>query len=448
MRYFIKKLPIFIFLFLPLVTYAQSLNYLIEGSDVLRITVYDYPDLNTVVRVSKAGTITFPLLGEIEVKGLTPHQARKKIADLLAKGIIVNPQVNVFVEQFKSKRVNVIGEVEKPGQYDLMVNEPTYVADIISNCMGLTKEAGETLTILRKVEDKPKKIIVDLPELLKDGDLSQNIELREGDILYIQRVGHFYIYGEVNKPGYYKIESGLTVIKAISMAEGLTTVASTNNIRIIRKTKNGETTINVELNNPVQLGDEFFKNGDMSQNMKVQDEDVLYIPRAGYFYIYGEVNRPGYYKIEPGLTVIKAISTAEGLTAAASTKGLRVIRKIKDKEHTINVKLNNPVKLSDEFFKNGDMSRDIKVQNEDVLYIPRAAYFYVYGEVNNPGFYKLEPGLTVIKALSVAGGVNEKASTGNIKISRNADNEKITLEVEMDHPVQEEDVVIVGESFF
>lgn len=356
MKYIFKKTLVFIFLLLPLAAYAQGASYLIKGRDVLRITVYDHPDLNTVVRVSETGTITFALLGEVQVKGLSPHQAEKKIADLLAKDIIVNPQVNVFVEQFKGKRVTVIGEVAKPGQYELMMDEPTYVADVISNCMGLTKDAGETLTILRKGKGGQKKIIVELSKLLRDGDLSQNIELQEGDLLYVPRAGYFYIYGEVNRSGYYRIEPGLTVIKAISMSGGLTAVASTRGIRIIRKTKDVETTINVELNNPIQPSDKFFKNGDMSQDIQIQAEDVLYIPRAAYFYVYGEVNRPGYYKMEPGLTVIKAISMAGGVTDKASTGGIEVIRKTGDKETTLQVELNH------------------SIQGEDVIVVPESFF--------------------------------------------------------------------------
>lgn len=347
MKYIIIKGLFFVLLILPVAGYAQNFNYYIRGRDILRVTVYDHPDLSTVVRVSENGKITFPLLGEVEVKNLTTHQVEKRIADLLAKGIIVNPQVNVFVEQFKAKRVSVIGEINKPGQYDLLMDEPTYVADVLSNSLGLTKDAGETLTILRKKEGKQEKLIVNLSQLLKNSDLSQNVELQDGDLLYIQRAGYFYIYGEVHRPGYYRIEPGLTLIKALSMAGGTTAVASTEGIRVIRKTENTETTIKVELNNPIQKDDEFFEDGDMSRDIKIENEDVIYIPKAEYFYVYGEVNRSGCYKMEPGLTVIKAISIAGGVNAKASTRSIEIIRKTGDKETTLKVELNDPVRGGD-----------------------------------------------------------------------------------------------------
>jgi len=356
MNYVFKKALTLFFLFLPVMAFAQGANYVIRGRDVLRITVYDHPDLNTVVRVTEVGTITFPLLGEVEVKGLTVHQLGKEIAGLLSKGLIVNPQVNVFVEQFKTQRVTVIGEVNKPGQYNLIMDEPTYVADIISNCLGVTRDAGETLTILRKQKDGQKKIFVELSRLLRDGDLSQNVELQEGDLLYVPRAGYFYIYGQVNRPGYYRIEPDLTVIKTISMAGGSTGMGSTRGIRIIRKTKDGETTLKVKLNNPIQPGDEFFAGGDMSQDIKIEDGDVIFLPRSAYFYVYGEVGRPGNYKLEPGLTVIKAISMAGGVTNKASTSSIEVIRKTDGKESTIEVEM------------------DSSVQGEDVIIVPESFF--------------------------------------------------------------------------
>ncbi|MBI5788570.1 MAG: SLBB domain-containing protein [Candidatus Schekmanbacteria bacterium] len=356
MKYIYRKLLILVMILLPLTAFAQSVNYVIRGRDVLAITVYDHPDLNTKVRVSESETITFPLLGEVSVKGLTAVGMEKKLAELLSKGMIVNPQVSVFVEQFKTKKVVLMGEVNKPGKYEWVMDEPTYVADALSNGLGLTKDAGEFLTILRKHEKKQEKLVINLEQLLKKGDMSQNAELQDSDLLYVQRAGYYYIYGEANRPGFYRIEPEMTLIKAMSTAGGPTQLAATEGIRVIRKENGKEKTIRVKLNNPLQQNDEFFADADMSQDIQILDGDVIYLPRSEYFYIYGEVNRPGHYKIEPDLTVIKAISIAGGVNNKASTDRIKITRKTDKKETSLDARL------------------DTVIQGDDVIIVPESFF--------------------------------------------------------------------------
>ncbi|MGQ9570941.1 MAG: SLBB domain-containing protein [Thermodesulfovibrionales bacterium] len=213
-------------------------DYLVGSQDVLKISVYEHPDLTTTVRVSEDGKITFPLVGELEVKNLTVQQIEKKIAKRLSDGIIPNPQVTVFVEQFRGARVTVIGEVAKPGQYE--ITGPTSVIEAISMAFGMTENAGHTIMLFKRGSSKGnnpdyKKIAIDVDRLFKEGDLSLNFQLQNGDIIYVPKIDFFYIYGEVNRPGIYRIEKGLTVKRAISMAGGFTPKASKGRIEITRR---------------------------------------------------------------------------------------------------------------------------------------------------------------------------------------------------------------------
>lgn len=215
-------------------------DYLVGSQDVLRITVYEHPDLTTVVRVSEEGKITFPFIGELEIKNLSAPEIEKAIAKRLSGGFIKDPQVNVFIEQYRGQKIIIIGEVIKPGQYE--ITGPMYVTDAISMALGMTKEAGNTITILRKNRSNDgnashRKSVIDVERLFKEGDLTQNLQLQDKDIIYIPRINLFYIYGEVNRPGVYRIEKNLTVKRAIAIAGGFTQKASKNKVDITRRDK-------------------------------------------------------------------------------------------------------------------------------------------------------------------------------------------------------------------
>lgn len=208
-------------------------DYIVGERDVLRITVYDNPDLTTVARVSGEGTILFPLIGEVKVAGLTIPQIARKIADLLADGYIVNPQVIVFIEEFRSKKVTIIGEVSKPGLYELPGQ--TTLLELLSKAGGLTKDSGDKAIVKRKISEGEQTITVNLKQLIEKGDTSIDLTLQDGDSIYIPKAGFFYVTGEVKKPDAYKFEEGTTVIKAVTMAGGFTDKAATKRIKIKRK---------------------------------------------------------------------------------------------------------------------------------------------------------------------------------------------------------------------
>ncbi|MDA8077611.1 MAG: SLBB domain-containing protein [Nitrospiraceae bacterium] len=222
-------------------TPSLSQDYIIGEGDLLRITVYDHPDLGTVARISGDGAILFPLIGSVKVAGLTLSQAAKKIASELAEGYIVSPQVTMFIEEYRSQKVMVMGQVNRPGLYELK-GFTTFI-EVLSKAGDLNKDAGDKAVIKRRGEgpDRPEKVItINLRRLVEMGDTSQDVPIFDGDSIYISKAGVYFVSGEVKKPDSYKYEEGLTVLKAVTTAGGFSDKASTGRVKIIRKVKGKE----------------------------------------------------------------------------------------------------------------------------------------------------------------------------------------------------------------
>lgn len=246
-----------IVLLLTAVQCAYGQDYVVGDGDLLRIMVYDHPDLTTTARIGGEGTIIFPLIGQVKVSGLTVSQVSKKLADLLSDGFIVSPQVSVFIEEYRSQKATIMGQVNKPGLYEL--KGYTTFLEVLSKAGDLAKDAGDKAVIKRKSDSgdkKEKTITIDLKRLIELGDTSQDIPILDGDSIYVIKAGVFYITGEVKKPDAYKFEEGTTVLKAITMAGGFTDKASTGRVKIIRKVKGKEEVIErVKMDEPVAPDD-------------------------------------------------------------------------------------------------------------------------------------------------------------------------------------------------
>lgn len=210
----------------------SSGEYLVGPGDVISIIVYDNDDLKTKVRVSSSGTIVVPLLGSVNVNKLTITAITEKLTKMFAAGYIVNPQVNVFVDEFRSRKAVVLGNVRNPGIIEL--SGPTTFLELISKAGGFDKDAGDTATIKRKVDDKDAVIPINLTSLIKGGDLEQNIQINDEDTVYISGAGKCYITGEVNTPGTYPCGENTTVLKLVALAKGFNGKAAKSSVSIIR----------------------------------------------------------------------------------------------------------------------------------------------------------------------------------------------------------------------
>lgn len=241
------------FAMLGLTRPAAAQDYIVGKGDVLTIKVYDNDELDTTVRVSGDGTITMPLLGQIAVGGMEVTSISNLIETRLDKDYLVGPQVNVFIKEYRSKKVTILGQVEKPGLAELQ--GPTSLLELISKVGGLTKDAGNQAIIKRKTDNRQSGedvISIDLKKLIELGDTSLNVPVRDGDSIYIAKAGVFYITGEVKKPASYKYEENPTLIKAITLAGGFTEKAARSRVRITRKIDGHEVVLEkVQMDTPV-----------------------------------------------------------------------------------------------------------------------------------------------------------------------------------------------------
>lgn len=326
-------------------------NYVIGAEDVLEITVWGHDDLHRVVTVAADGSFSFPLIGRIQTGGLTVRKLEETIAKKLDQDYIVDPQVTIAITDFRSKKVFVLGEVSKPGAYYLSKTDT--LLEILSKAGGISQNAGREIIVVRPkvagaVISQPlsldsqnsQQIRIDVRALMA-GDTKNNIQVLNNDTIYVPRSSVFSVFGEVKKPGSYPLEKEMTVLEALSIAGGPTQDADPQKLELLRK--DGDSQKKIVLNMRQLLETKSAENKDSM----IQDGDVIYQPRAEFFFVMGEVNKPGTYKLEEGMTVTKAISVAGGFTEKASKKKIEIVREENGKQVKHRAQPNELVKPQD-----------------------------------------------------------------------------------------------------
>src|SRR5579862_3378754 len=175
----------------------QPTQALLGDGDSVRVTVFQNPDLTTEARISERGAISFPLIGEVVIGGLTPEGAAARIADRLVRGkFVINPQVSLSVQQVRSRQVSVLGEVGKPGRYPLD-DVSNSLTDVLARAGGINGEGDNAVVVVRTQNGKETRTAIDVAEMYRSGDMSHDLRLENGDVVYVKRAPQFYLYGEV-----------------------------------------------------------------------------------------------------------------------------------------------------------------------------------------------------------------------------------------------------------
>ena len=226
------------------------------AGDTIRVTVFQNPDLTTEARISERGTIVFPLIGEIALGGQTPQGAGARIAAQLKQGnFMKDPQVSVSVLQVRSRQVSVLGNVVRPGRYALDDTNLT-LTDILALAGGISPGGADTVTVLTNRNGTEKKLEVNVSEMIAKGNMSANFEIQNGDMVFVQRAPVFYIYGEVQRAGAYRLEPEMVVMHALSVGGGLTPRGSERGLVIHRRMPDGAVRkIEAKLFEPVRPDD-------------------------------------------------------------------------------------------------------------------------------------------------------------------------------------------------
>jgi polysaccharide export outer membrane protein len=219
-------------------TLQRNDEYALGPGDLIEVYIFQVEELSRPLRVRRDGTISFPLLGSLEVAGWSTGLLERELARRLEAEYLNDPQVSILVAEYRSHPVTVLGEVNQPGVYYL--RGPSTLLEILSEAGGLSEEAGSTVHLRRvradagHAEPQLELIAMDLGRLLEARDAELDLTLRNGDTVNVPRAGVVFVEGAVRNPGAYSLRDGATVLKAVTLAGGLEFSASNSSVQLIR----------------------------------------------------------------------------------------------------------------------------------------------------------------------------------------------------------------------
>ncbi len=255
---------------------ASEGDYKLAPKDQITVTVYGQDDLTRTVRVGQSGTITLPLLGEVEATGLSPTELEQKIEGGLRGRYLVNPKVTVTVAEFQGRQFSVMGAVNQPGAFPLKTNHTTVLL-ALSEAKGIKDNADRVAYVLRARPrpGEPQPLSVDLEALLRQGNPGHNVMVEPGDSVYVPEANTYYVAGEVEKKGAFVLRRDTTLSRALTEAGGVTKRAATGEIRVIRTVPTGEKQEIGTFDLQAVMG------GDRRQDIALQPQDVVVVPESG-----------------------------------------------------------------------------------------------------------------------------------------------------------------------
>ena len=239
-------------------------DYVVGPQDVLKVTVYDEPTMSGTYRVDTDGSFQYPMLGRVAAAGMRVRDIEQTLKTKLEDGFIRRAQVTVDVDQFRSRSVFIVGEVRSPGKYP-MTGQMSLI-EALAAAGSTTPAASSEVLILRSRDaltaqpltpeqvDQTNVTRISLADL-QLGRLSENVNLKEGDTIFVPKAEKFFITGQVRNPGAYTFERGLTVLQAISLAGGLSDKGSNRRIKVIRTVKGKKMQLGIDLADAIQPGD-------------------------------------------------------------------------------------------------------------------------------------------------------------------------------------------------
>jgi polysaccharide export outer membrane protein len=248
----------------PTITAQSAIDYVIGPQDVLSIQVFDQADLGGKYTVETDGTFSFPLIGRVKAAGMTLRGFETELRKKLADGYFKNPQVTVGVETYRSQRVFVMGEVRAPGPVPL-TGGMTLIEALARAGSTMPTASGEVAIVrapqgakgpVMPDEEKDVDVVRASIKDLESGAMSQNVELHDGDTIFVPRAESIYVFGQVKNPGAYAlVQRDTTVLQALSLAGGVTENGAMNRVKVIRIVNRDKKELKVKLTDMVRPGD-------------------------------------------------------------------------------------------------------------------------------------------------------------------------------------------------
>jgi polysaccharide biosynthesis/export protein len=239
---------------------APAGEYRLGPGDVVRIAVFQNPDLTLETRVNESGVVSYPLLGTVRLGSLTLREAEKVVADGLRNGSFVrDPQVTLVLLQVRGNQVSVLGQVNRPGRYPLETTTMR-LSEMVALAGGIAAGGSDTVVLTGTRDGQSFRREIDLPQLFSANSGNEdNPVLHNGDTLWIDRQPLLYIYGEVQRPGPLRLERGMTLMQVLATAGGPTLRGTDRGIRVHRTGPDGRRQVlEAKLDDPLQAGDVVF----------------------------------------------------------------------------------------------------------------------------------------------------------------------------------------------
>ena len=339
---------------------ALAQDYAIGPRDVLGVTVWGQADLSKDYPVDQDGTIAFPLIGRVQAAGLNTSRLAARLAELLEKDYLVNPQVSVSVKEYLSQKVQVLGEAEKPGMFYL--TGPTTLLEVLSKAGGLAKTAGKQLVLVRHgaggSAGSGNAILRVSFDKIQAGDAAENLRVEDQDIIFIPKAHAFFVLGEVKSAGTFALDKEITVLEAVTLAGGFNDRAAPSGVKLIRRATNGQQeTLSLDLASPTSR----------DRTVSVQEGDTVYVPKGNTFFVFGEVKKPGAYQLDRDTNILEGITIAGGFTDKAAPGRARVIRNTPGGQTVLDVDMNDII-------RRGQRDKAIRLQENDVVVVPESFF--------------------------------------------------------------------------
>jgi polysaccharide export outer membrane protein len=342
-------------------SHALAQDYVIGPRDVLTVSVWGQADLSGDFPVDREGFVQFPLVGRVKAAGLTSRTFAERLTGLLGKDYLVDPQVSVFVKEYLSQKVQVLGEAGRPGLFYL--SGPTTLLEVLSKAEGLSKGAGTQLLLVRRQRGGGKTasgntiLRFDFDKLQR-GDVTENILVQDQDLIIVPRAHAYFVLGEVKSAGTFPLDKEVSVFEALTMAGGFTDRAAPSGVKLIRRLPDGQQdTMSLDLATA----------SSQDGNTKIQEGDTVFVPKGNTFFVFGEVKKPGAYQLDKDTNVLEGITIAGGFTDKAAPGRARVIRNTPAGQQVFNVDIND-------LLKGGRRDKAIRLQENDVVVVPESFF--------------------------------------------------------------------------
>lgn len=345
----------------------EKSEYKLQPLDVITITVRGQPDLTTKTRVTTERSISFPLLGKVDVSDMTVQEFEMKLKTLLEKDYLVNAEVLVFIEEYHQKQVSVIGEVKDPGKHEMPSEKDITLMQAIAMAGGFTKDADPTdVKLIRTENGEQRTTMINTKDIAVKGEREKDIVIQHGDIISVpESSARVTVIGEVIKPDTYDMsqDKKLTLLEAIAMAGGFTKDADVKNVKLIR-TENGEQKTIIIDTKDITI------RGMREKDLPVQYGDIISVPQGfSRVSVIGEVNKPGTYDMpqEKSLTLLEAIAMAGGFTKHADLAKTKIMRVESGTKKTLIVN-------AKEITERGKKEQDVILEPDDIVFVPESFF--------------------------------------------------------------------------